>query len=81
MGILTAHVIGRLKSLYLTGKLGFKRLRVTQCNVVNPGLTSNKVFPGSAGIQTKGTDSTYSRNYNSIIIVYRVYLLVDESCG
>jgi hypothetical protein len=80
MGILATHVIGRLKSLYLTGKFGFKRLRVAQCNVVNPGLPSNKVFPGSGGIQTKGTDGTYSRNYNSIIrIVCQTYFLSSLS--
>ena len=71
-----AHVIGRLKPLYLAGELGFKRFGVTQRNIVNPGLAGDQLFPGAGGIQAKGTDNTNPRNYNSSIIVNRFYLLV-----
>ena len=56
-----------LKALYLAGKLGFGRLDVKQCDIVNPRPARNKAFPGSGGIQTEGTDNAHLRNDDSII--------------
>ena len=48
--VFSVNIISRFKSLYLTGKLGFKRLRVTQGNVINAGLAGDKIFPGGSNV-------------------------------